>query len=92
MLEQNKNYVTILLFDLVFNKKRKQSRSNTCSYEKRIKHRKRKQSTTTYSKLVSYITTWELANIKIMVHSFAVSYFLVIYLRIVLDRAYVLLA
>ena len=53
---------------------------------------KRKQSTTTYSKLVSHIAIWELANTKIMVHSFAVSYFLVTYLRIVLDRAYVLLA
>ena len=35
--DQNKNYVTILLFDLVFNKKRKQRRPNMCSYEKRIK-------------------------------------------------------
>ena len=52
---------------------------------------KRKQSTTTYSKLVSHIITWELANTKIMVHSFAVLYFLVTYLRIVPDRAYVLL-
>ena len=34
--EQNKNYVTILFFDLVFNKKQKQSRPNTFSYEKRI--------------------------------------------------------
>ena len=68
--EENKNYVTILFFDLVFNKKRKKSRPNTCSYEKRIKHMQRKQSTTTYSKLVSHITTWELANTKIMVHSF----------------------
>ena len=33
-LEENKNYVTILFFDLVFNKKRKQSRPNTCSNEK----------------------------------------------------------
>ena len=53
---------------------------------------KRKQSTTTYSTLVSNITTCELANTKIMVHSFAVSYFLVTYLQIVLDRAYVLLS
>ena len=53
---------------------------------------KRKQSTTTYSKLVSHITTWELANTKIMVHNFAVLYFYVTYLRIVLGRAYVLLA
>ena len=29
MLEQNKNYVTILLFDLVFNKKRKQRKDPT---------------------------------------------------------------
>ena len=60
--------------------------------KKRIKHMKRKQSTTAYSKLVSHIITWELANTKIMVHSFAVLYFLVTHLQIVLDRAYVLLA
>ena len=55
--EQNKNYVTILFFDSVFNKKRKQSRPNTCSYEKSIKHMKRKQSTTTYSNLISHTIT-----------------------------------
>ena len=53
---------------------------------------KRKQSTTTYSKLVSHITTWELADTKIMVNSFAVSCFLVTYLQIVPDRGYLLLA
>ena len=90
--EQNKNYVTILFFDLVFNKKRKQSRPNRCSYEKKVKHMKKKQSTTTYSKLVNLMATWELAATKIMVHSFAVLYFLATYLRIVPDRAYVLLA
>ena len=55
--EKSKSYVTILFFDLIFNKKRKQSKPNTCSYEKRIKYMKRKQLTTTYSELVSHIIT-----------------------------------
>ena len=56
-----------------------------CSYEKRIKHMKRKQSTITYSELVSHSTLGKVANTKIMVPSFSVSYFLVTYLRIVSD-------
>ena len=52
----------------------------------------RKQSTTTYSKLVATIQHGNLQNTKIMVYSFAVWYFLVTYLGIVPDRACVLLA
>ena len=73
-------------------KSENKSRSNTCSYEKRIKHVKRKQSATTYSKLASHIATWELVDAKIMVHGFAVSYFLFTYLRTVPDRGIVWLA
>ena len=53
-------------------KRAKKYRPNRCSCEKRIKHMKRKQLTTTYSQLVSHIITGELANTKIMVHIFAV--------------------
>ena len=63
-----------------------------CSYEKRIKHMKRKQSKTTYSNLIGHIITLGTCKYKIMVHSFAVSYFIVTYLQIALDRTYVLLA
>ena len=51
----------------------------------------RKQSTTTYSKLVATIQHGNLQNTKI-IYSFAVSYFLVTYLGIVPDMACVLLA